>query len=281
MWTRTASLTLPEATAYLARSNKPGLWPVLHQVEGQIFATFGDWNTNGGPVPLLQVALEPLGAQVVLETAYTEALENIYAFDGVLYAPYTDPRAQGRADLPGQNYFYARAEHGIWANAGALPFDFTHVFGMVKHRHKVLAYGSLGFDGLVTDTDPIDSRIYLHLPRPAGSYLLRILDARVADDKDGYPGVLYLRTTTWASPHGGGQQIRFYRWDGENAPVEVTAEEAKLPDQPPLRSSSERLDGSRFRGGPPAGAYAHLLLSDAQALTFDSAGALTLWQRKE
>lgn len=279
MWVRTASLILSEATAYLARPNGPGLWPVLHQVGGQIFATFGDWTTNGGPVPILQVALEPLGAQVVLETAYTEALENIYAFDGVLYAPYTDPRAQGRADLPGQNYFYARAEHGIWANAGALPFDFTHVFGMVKHRHKVLAYGARGESGIITDTDPISSRVYLYLPKPPGSSCLRIRDARVALDQDAYPGVLYLRASVHGDPAR--RPVRFYRWDGENAPVEVTAEEAKLPDRQPLRTSSERLDGSRFRGGPPAGAYAHLLLSPTQALTFDSAGALTLWQRKE
>lgn len=279
MWARTASLTLPEATAYLARPNRPGLWPVLHQVGEDIFATFGDWNTNGGPIPVLQVALEPLGAQVVLETAYTEALEQICDFDGVLYAPYTDPRAQGRADLPGQNFFYARREHGIWANAGALPFDFTHVFGMVKHRHKVLAYGARGESGIITDTDPIASQVYLYLPKPEGSSYLRIRDARVADDSDGYPGVLYLRASVHGDPAR--RPVRFYRWDGEHDPVEVTAEEAKLPDRAPLHTSSERLDGSRFRGGPPAAPYAYLLLSTTQALTFDSAGALTLWKKEE
>lgn len=279
MWIRTARYQVPEATAYLGRLSKPGLWPVLHQVEGQIFATFGDWNTNGGPVPLLQVALEPLGAQVVLETAYSEAIERIIDIDGVLYAPYTDPRAQGRADIPGQNFFYARRDHGIWANAGAVPFDFTHVFGVIKYRHKVLAYGALGYDGLITDTDPIDSRIYLHLPRPAGSYLLRVLDARVADDMDGYPGVLYLRAQVWLSQYGSSQKVMFYRWDGEAPPVEVTAEEAQLPARSPLRASSEYLEGASFYGGPPAGPYAYLLLSPARALTFDAAGILTLWQR--
>lgn len=279
MWARTASLTLPEATAYLARPNRPGLWPVLHQVGEEIFAAFGDWNTNGGPIPLLQVTLEPLGASVVLETAYTEALEHIYDFDGVLYAPYTDPRAQGRADFPGQNFFYARREHGLWANAGAVPFDFTHVFGMVRHRHKVLAYGARGESGIITDTDPIASQVYLYLTKPPGSSYLRIRDARVADDSDGYPGVLYLRASVHGDPAR--RPVRFYRWDGEHDPMEVTAEEAKLPDRPPLRTSSERLDGSRFRAGPPAGAYAYLLLSPTQALTFDSAGALTLWQRGE
>lgn len=279
MWARTASLTLPEATAYLARPNGPGLWPVLHQVEGQIFATFGDWNTNGGPIPVLQVALEPLGAQVVLETAYTEALENIYAFDGVLYAPYTDPRAQGRADLPGQNFFYARREHGLWANAGAVPFDFTHVFGMVKHRNKVLAYGARGESGIITDTDPIASQVYLYLPKPEGSSYLRIRDARVALDQDAYPGVLYLRASVHGDPAR--RPVRFYRWDGEHDPVEVTAEEAKLPDRASLHTSSERLDGSRFRGGLPTAPYAYLLLSPTQALTFDSAGALTLWKKEE
>lgn len=279
MWQRRSSLTIPEATAYLTRPNRPGLWPVLHRVGGQIFATFGDWNTNGGPVPILQVSLEPLGARVVLETAYTEAIERIFDIDGVLYAPYTDPRAQGRVDIPGQNFFYAYREHDTWANAGAVPFDFTHVFGIVKHRHKVLAYGARGESGIITDTDPISSQVYLYLTKPPGSSYLRIKDARVSPDRDNYPGVLYLRAEIWGDPAR--RPLRFYRWDGDGEPVEVTAEEAQLPARRPLRSSSERLDGARFRGGPPAGAYAYLLLSPTQALTFDSAGALALWQRKE
>lgn len=278
MWIRTARYQVPEVTAYLGRLSKPGLWPVLHRVGEEIFATFGDWNTNGGPVPILQVSLDPLGAEMVLEIAYSEALERIYDIDGVLYAPYTDPRAQGRADLPGQNFFYARRDYGIWTNAGAVPFDFTHVFGVIKYRHKVLAYGARGESGIITDTDPIGSQVYLYLPKPEGSSYLRIRDARVALDQDAYPGVLYLRASVHGDPAR--QPIRFYRWDGEAPPVEVTAEEAQLPARSPLRASSEYLEGASFYGGPPAGPYAHLLPSPSEALTFDAGGVLSRWQRE-
>lgn len=279
MWQIAESRMVPEAAAYLRRPGHLGLWPVLHRAGGQVFATFGDWDRNGGPVPILQVNTKKLGVKVVLEAAYTEAIERIVEIDGVLYAPYTDPRAQGRADIPGKHYFYARCEQGVWANAGAVGFDFTHVFGVIKYREKVLAYGALGYDGLVTDTDPIDSSVYLRLPRPAGSHLLRIKDARTALDADGYPGLLYLRAEVWRPADG--PRERFYRWNGETPPVEVTAEEAQLPARASLRSSSGYLEGAGFHGGPPAGPYAYLLLAPARALTFDSAGVLSLWTRKE
>lgn len=280
MWQLVSSFPLPEATAYLARPNRPGLWPVLHRVGNEVFATFGDWNTNGGPVPIVQVDLEPLGARVLLEAAYTEAIERIFEVDGALYAPYTDPRAQERADLPGQNFFYAYREQGTWANAGAVPFDFTHVFGVIKYRHKVLAYGARGESGIITDTDPIASQVYLTLPKPPGSSYLRIRDARVADDSDGYPGVLYLRASVHGDPSR--RPIRFYRWEGEPEPVEVSSEEAQLPALPPLRSrAGASLEQVSFSSSGPSGPYAHLLLSPVQALTFDSAGVLALWKKEE
>lgn len=210
-----------ECAAYLARSNKPKLNPRLMPAGGKLFIGMGDWNINGGPVPLLEIT-GGLDTRVVLPSAKTEAIERIQEIDGVLYAPYTDPRDNQRPDIRGKHYFMARCVHGRWENTGAVGYDFTHVFGVVKFRHKVLAYGSRGYDGWVTDVHPTKTTDYLHLPRPDGSYLLRIKDARVEADVDGYPGVVYFFCEVWdpASPtpaHGW-----VYRWDGDNPPTLVT-----------------------------------------------------------
>lgn len=268
-----------ECAAYLARPARPSLGPCLTPTSQGLFLTFGDWGRNGGPVPILQVT-EGVGTEVVLDKAFTEAIERIQDIDGTLYATYTDPRDNGRPDRRGL-YFYAKAEHGQWRNAGALPFDFTHVFGVVKFREKVMAYGARDYDGCITDTHPDASAQYLHLPRPPGTYLLRILDARVTGDVDGYPGVIYLRCQVWGSSGGYPLTYLYYRWDGDNPPVQVSAAEA---GPFPADGTSKRGYPRILIGGtPPAAAlypegqctYAEY---DGRLYTIDARGVLACWE---
>ncbi len=98
---------------------------------GKIYAGYGDYGNNTGPIPIY--AFHPDSMAFIHEwTANTEAIYNYRALNGMLYAPAIDRKSYG---MPGD---YTKMDSsGIWAdyNFGS---NSTHTFDAISMNDSVL-----------------------------------------------------------------------------------------------------------------------------------------------
>lgn len=84
----------------------------LEMFEGNLYAGFGDWSQNTGPIQIS--SLDPTnGAVTPRVLADTEAVHNLRTINGRLVAPATDPRvaADYAVDAPWENHAVVSATH--------------------------------------------------------------------------------------------------------------------------------------------------------------------------
>lgn len=134
-----------------------GITGIYPTDDGHLLLGFGDWNLNGGRVPVLE--LDPVSG-VVLGQSFALRSENIStlrnAGDGLI-APYTDPVGASFEDTPGGRKWrvYARRDPGgSWVECGDMR-DIIHAFDAVVLGGKLFLCGSVypGHAAVVTPGD--------------------------------------------------------------------------------------------------------------------------------
>lgn len=133
----------------------------LAAFNGKIYAGYGDWGANTGPVRLCPFDPKTDAFGPSLLSSPTEAIDHFREIDGKLYAPDVDPL---RSDPGG----YAMATGGAvetWMHTA--PLDATHVFDIVKFDGDLWMCGSFGYDATVWRHTP-ETGWVLSLSVPAG-----------------------------------------------------------------------------------------------------------------
>lgn len=136
--------THPQASA------QPTAWgKELHDLavnNGKIYAGYGDWNTNTGPIYINPFDLTTNTFEGSVLTVPTESIASIRNIDGKLYAPMTDPTTAWTA-----NQGYAEQQpDGSWQNRLHVPM--VHVFDVATLDGTDLwMVGSRDIDGVNTE----------------------------------------------------------------------------------------------------------------------------------
>lgn len=151
-------LPVPSAVAAYSRGRFAraitGIYPTD---DGHLLLGFGDWNLNGGRVPVLE--LDPVSG-AVLDQSFPLRTENISTLrntgDGLI-APYVDPTGDSFEDTPNGRKWrvYARRDPGgSWVECGDMA-QIIHAFDAVVLGGKLFLCGSVypGHAAVITPGD--------------------------------------------------------------------------------------------------------------------------------
>lgn len=125
--------------------------------DGHLLLGFGDWNLNGGRVPVLK--LDPVSGAVLDESfpLRTENISTLRNIGGGLIAPYVDPTGDSFEDTPNGRRWrvYARRDStGSWVECGDMG-GVIHAFDATVLKGKLFLCGSIypGHAAVVTPGD--------------------------------------------------------------------------------------------------------------------------------
>ena len=139
--------THPDAAA------QPTAWgktlTALTAFNGKIYAGYGDWNANTGPINLrpFDPGTDTFGASLL--SAPTEAIFRFREIDGKLYAPDIDPLGSAPG---GYAVGTAAGANETWVHTA--PVSATHIFDMASFGGDLWMCGSLGDNATVWRDSP-------------------------------------------------------------------------------------------------------------------------------